>query len=186
MANLAGKQGSDSYIQPDRASYTSMEIPFSRTFETSEASDKFYGKIFIRLMNSHVNVFITSDEEIIFRDKIIFKLSFTIAFKADIHSGNHNAIYIDTAKRIINEEHNKYGYKNYRTDKNQETYSQESENTSVTSIFSKIFNPYSAMIIPVLMVAIFGVYSFANHEDGKNTNPSSSPSPTTTPKSVNQ
>jgi hypothetical protein len=165
-----------------RGDVSSIEIPFSRCFDTSEDSDKFYDEIRQSLKNqANIDSYIINDEEIIFQDKTIFKLSFTILFNADISKDGHNTTYLKIAKKLINDAQGR----NSSSEGNKKTKSPkpvERQNSQINPLPTTP-SPYFWTIVPFLFIIglIVSILIGGNKPDTDNTKPQVNPSPQSSP-----
>jgi hypothetical protein len=170
-----------SYSTSGHGELSFIEIRVSRCFDTSEDSDRFYDEIRKSLKtDANVNIYITNDEEIIFQDRTIFKLSFTIAFNADVNKDGHNTTYLNTAKRLINEAKRK-NYSSEGSKKTKSTKTVESQNSQINPLPTP--SPYFWTIVPFLFIIgwIGSIVIGGNKPDTNNINPQVNPSPQSSP-----
>jgi ATP-dependent Zn protease len=185
MTHQPGSQNNPihSSTQPERASFsTTTNIRFSRCFNSSEASDKFYKEVSSNLKNTRINIFVDNDEEIILNNQTIFKLYFVVTFLADNNSRNHNDIYLDTAKEYINK-----AYNNHKSYTKIERNNTKSVQTKI-NFFRQVFSPSFLTILPFIMIFAFGVYAVSQnneHNNNEHNNQQSTPTQNNTPATGN-
>jgi hypothetical protein len=190
-------QNRDSNYQASNQSNV-INIRFIRLFDDSERSDRFYEEICTKLKQIQVYTSIDSDEQIIDRDRIMFKLSFTVTYSID---GNPQ-FYLSRVKKIINQL--PYTISSNKPGQNVITKTEYPAQPSVVeqisnhnpgyhkpkktkmSNLSKILNPHLFTILPVTAFMIFVAYILMTG-DGKNNSDrqQSNPSQITAPKTSN-